>query len=211
MGPEFHVGTALFSWSVLGQPLAVCLGPLSGALSPDLLDLSYKGYWLSWVIVYAGLAFFCRGVFDVGRSPLRAILFWSSWMPGALAWCVIAVRGASAGPIPEAICNLTCAIGFGWSGVEALLYWAKLRRRQLLGLADPVVTNRFLLWGACCVATSPVAFWVFTLAIQGHGLGSGYVPAEIATSIGGLVNCAVWSLTFVPPKWYVHFVGSRAS
>jgi hypothetical protein len=211
-GPEFQVGTALISWSLLGQPLALCLGPLSGSMGSmgsEVLELCYTGYWLSWVIVYTGLAFFCRSVFDTGRSPLRAILFGLSWMPGAIAWCVIVVLGTSAGPIPEAICNLTCAVGFGWSGTEALLYWKKLRRRQTLGLADPVVTNRFLLWGCCSVATSPIAFWVFTLAIQGYGLGSGYAPAEVATSIGGLLNTAVWFLTFVPPKWYVHFVRSR--
>ena len=37
-------------------------------------------------------------------------------------------------------------LAFAWGGFEALRYFFLLRRRQALGLADPVVTNRFLLW-----------------------------------------------------------------
>jgi hypothetical protein len=208
--PEFQVGAALLSWSVIGQPLALFLGPFADFVTPGLQEFVYKGYWLSWVIVYTGLAFFCREVFDATRSALRGLLFWLSWTPGVLAWFVIAIFGTSIGPWPEAVCNLTCATGFGWAGAEALLYWSKLRRRQALGLADPVVTNRFLLWGGCCAATSPIAFWVFTLAVQGIGLGAGYAPAELATSIGGLFNSLVWLLTFVPPAFYKRALRARA-
>jgi len=208
--PELQVGIALLSWSVLGQPLALFLGPWADTIEPSVLEACYKGYWLSWVVVYTGLAFFCRSVFDQGRSTLRGLLFWLSWTPGALAWLVIAVWGTSLGPWPEAICNLTCAMGFAWAGAEALIYWRKLVRRERLGLADPIVTNRFLLWGGCCAATSPIALWVFTLAVRGHGLGSGYAPAELATSVGGLINGLVWLLTFVPPAWYVRLVQKRS-
>jgi len=34
-----------------------------------------------------------------------------------------------------------------WMTVESLLYFGQLRRRQRLGLADPLLVNRFLLWG----------------------------------------------------------------
>jgi hypothetical protein len=209
--PELQVSVALLSWSVLGQPLALCLGPWADGLDPSVLEACYRGYWFSWVVVYTGLACFCRSVFDQNRSRLRGLLFWLSWTPGALAWLVIAAWGTSLGPWPEAICNLTCATGFGWAGAEALIYWRKLVRREQLGLADPVVTNRFLLWGGCCAGTSPIALWVFMLAIQGHGLGSGYAPAEFATSVGGLVNGSVWLLTFVPPAWYIRLIQRRAA
>jgi hypothetical protein len=209
--PELQVGLALISWSVIGQPLALCLGPWSSSMGSESLELCYKGYWFSWVVVYTGLALFCRQVFDSDRSVLRGVLFWLSWLPGALAWLVIAAKGTGAGPWPEALCNMTCAIGFGWAGTEALVYWSKLRRRQAIGLADPVVTNRFLLWGSCCAATSPIAFWVFTLALQGRGLGSGYAPAEFATSLGGVVNGIVWMLTFVPPDAYKRAIRARVT
>jgi hypothetical protein len=211
MLPELQVGGALLSWSLLGQPLALFLGPWAEGLDAGVLELCYKGYWLSWVMVYTGLAFFCRHVFDQSRGTLRGLLFWLSWMPGVMAWSLIALRGTTLGPWPEAICNLTCATGFGWAGAEALIYWRKLRLRESVGLADPVVTNRFLLWGGVCAATSPIAFWVFTLAIRGHGLGSGYAPAEFATSLGGLVNGSVWLLTFVPPAWYLRFIRGQAA
>ncbi len=210
MLPELQVGVALLSWSLIGQPLALFIGPWADSLDAGVLELCYKGYWFSWVVVYMGLAFFCRQVFDQTRSLLRGVLFWLSWAPGAAAWSLIALYGTALGPWPEAICNLTCATGFGWAGAEALIHWKKLLRRRMLGLADPIVTNRFLLWGGCCAATSPIAFWVFTLAIQGLGLGSGYAPAEFATSLGGLVNSMAWLLTFVPPAWYVGWIQKRA-
>jgi hypothetical protein len=210
MLPELQVGLALLSWSVVGQPLALYLGPWSSGLSESALALCYLGYWLSWVGVYTGLAFFCRQVFDASRSPLRRLLFWISWVPGVFALGIMVIWGRAAGPIPEAICNLTCGIGFGWAGAEALIYWTKLRRRAALGLSDPVVTNRFLLWGGCCAATSPIAFWVCWLALHGLGLGSGYAPAELATSVGGLVNGAVWMLTFVPPAFYTRAIRAHA-
>jgi hypothetical protein len=211
MLPEFYVGGALLSWSVMGQPLALCLGPWSGFLDDSTLELCYRGYWLSWNLVYAGLAFFCRHVFGAAGGRVRGGLFWLSWLPGLLAWSLIAVWGTSLGPWPEAVCNLTCGIGFGWAGAEALLYWSKLRRREVVGLADPVVVNRFLLWGSCCAATSPIAFWVFALAIQGQGLGSGYAPAEFATSAGGVVNGVIWMFTFVPPTRYKDAIRARAA
>ena len=34
-----------------------------------------------------------------------------------------------------------------WGSLEALSYWRRMQKRTAIGLADPAVTNRFLLWG----------------------------------------------------------------
>ena len=34
-----------------------------------------------------------------------------------------------------------------WTSVESLTWWRRMHRRVALGLADPVVANRFFLWG----------------------------------------------------------------
>ena len=48
-----------------------------------------------------------------------------------------------------------------WGAAESLRYFSMMRRRAKLGLADPLVTNRFLLWGlgigAAMVGLRPIA------------------------------------------------------
>ena len=44
-----------------------------------------------------------------------------------------------------------------WAHLECLLYYRTMRRRQRLGLADPVLANRFLLW----------SLWTGAIALQG--------------------------------------------
>jgi hypothetical protein len=58
-----------------------------------------------------------------------------------------------------------------WVAFESFSYWGRQRRRLALGLADPIVTNRFLLWGlwglliAILSFSDPVArLWYYSLA-----------------------------------------------
>ncbi|MGH7291036.1 MAG: hypothetical protein ACREJT_07505, partial [Myxococcota bacterium] len=37
--------------------------------------------------------------------------------------------------------------GHAWTAIEGLRHYRMMRKRLVLGLADPVVANRFLLWG----------------------------------------------------------------
>ncbi len=82
----------------------------------------------------------------------------------------------------------------GWAGrttavlgiaFESFRYWRMLRRRLRLGLADPVVTNRFLLWAvwAACATLNYVAdlasrtlYWLIYDTIQP-------VPEYLATLV----------------------------
>jgi hypothetical protein len=98
-----------------------------------------------------------------------------------------------------------------WGASEALVYWGKMRRRVKLGIADPLLANRFLLWGVGAGAA---------------GLGSAIgVVAQVATgsaplqqtwvtmssSLHGLVSaCALW-LAFVPPRAYREWLRGGAA
>jgi hypothetical protein len=97
-------------------------------------------------------------------------------------------------------------LAFAWAGFEALRYFHLLRRRQAPGLADPVVTNRFLLWA--------VADWT-TVVLCGSVVG--FLLAGKAVLVDPLALCVIaltgavmsvtWYLTFLPPAAYLRYVG----
>lgn len=112
---------------------------------------------------------------------------------------------------------------FLWLAIESFLYWGTLRKRLALGLAEPLVTNRFLLWGVWASATF-LNGWSDVLArvlyVRAAGTSEALV-AEVArpfiiytvsfTSSIGLVAAVTLFLTFFPTKGYRRFVESRAA
>jgi len=98
-----------------------------------------------------------------------------------------------------------------WGAGEAVLYWDKMRRRQRLGLADPSVTNRFLLWGVAAGAAGlGTAIGVtFQLAT---GIPSAEVPGLLlSSSLHGLVAAIAMWLAFVPPRAYTRWVYAQGT
>lgn len=97
-----------------------------------------------------------------------------------------------------------------WGSVEALLYWVKMRRRSRLGLADPIVTNRFLLWGIGAGAAG-LGTAIGTVAAIVTGvttLQADWVMAS--SSFHGFVAAVAMFLAFVPPKAYLRAVQRRS-
>ena len=104
---------------------------------------------------------------------------------------------------------------------ESFRYWALLQRRLRIGLADPLVANRFLLWGVWAATVTllnlsdPLArAWYCAVA----GTTTELIP-EVArhmivvvvalTSALGLVAAACLFLTFFPTAGYRRWVLSR--
>jgi hypothetical protein len=94
-----------------------------------------------------------------------------------------------------------------WS---ALRYHGQLRLRMRLGLADPVVANRMLLWGLA--ATAITVQYSYALAIP---LLTGLIDANGAqpavTGSLGLFAAATIALTFFPPQAYLRAMERRAA
>lgn len=132
----------------------------------------------------------------------------------ALLWFSLAGFGATGGFLGGAILSNWYWAGFlvigsyqAWMAFESFRYWAMMRRRTRLGLADPLVTNRFLLWGIaalCAVA----AIWMVNLpAFAGVALGSKEAPglqavSLLLASLFGTTAVATYWFTFFPPAWY---------
>lgn len=98
-----------------------------------------------------------------------------------------------------------------WGSAEALRYWGLMRRRTRVGLADPVVTNRFLLWGIGAGAAG-VGSLIGTLAQVAMGTSAYEVPWVLASSSAhGLVAALAMWLAFLPPSAWTRLVQRRAA
>ena len=119
----------------------------------------------------------------------------------------------------------------GWAGrttamlivcVESFRYWLMLRRRRQLGLSDPVLTNRFLLWAiwASCATLNLVAdlasrslYWFCFGTVQPspENLAALVGPTIIVTMLLGAISAVTLFLTFFPSPAYRRWIEARSA
>jgi hypothetical protein len=97
----------------------------------------------------------------------------------------------------------------GWATGEALLEYRRARRRTRLGLSDPLVTNRFLLWGFA--ALSEFLIYVAVMAGILRGAPSDFLNGSTAIIVSALGMSAAITilLAFMPPRAYRQWVEGR--
>jgi hypothetical protein len=103
------------------------------------------------------------------------------------------------------------AAALGWGSLEAFAYWIQLRRRARLGLSEPVLVNRFVLWaisaGAAALGT---AIGVAASVVTGRPIQQ--IPAVLASaSAFGLVAALGMWLAFAPPRVYARWIAAGRS
>jgi len=97
-----------------------------------------------------------------------------------------------------------------WLGLEAGRYYFRMRRRTRLGLADPVLTNRFLLWTFAAF----FGFLMICTSIPPVVLGGLHPLSHAAlTSVGliGVASATCHWLVFFPPEAYKKRLRARAA
>lgn len=212
--PELTLGSGLFMMAVLGYPWSAVAQ--TGAFEPAV------GFALfAWGTLFADLGAFLIFVFT-----------WRVFRPGQ-SWATLLVLAAlgltqlhllgtvdthrlAFGSLPSAralqpwsfLILALVVVAFGWASCESLRYWAMLRKREKLGLAIPIVTNRFLLWGLMGSAITGLAV-IDTLLIAALGDAS-HTPVAVVTSVVGVAASALLYLAFVPPAPYTRWIASRA-
>ncbi len=103
------------------------------------------------------------------------------------------------------------AAALGWGGGEALIHWSRMRRRARIGLAEPGLVNRFLMW-----AISAGAAGIGTAIGVIGSLAAGRPPIEIpwvlaCSSAHGVVAAIGMWLAFAPPRAYARWIAGRAA
>lgn len=101
-------------------------------------------------------------------------------------------------------------VAYTWTAAESWRYYGLLKRRLALGLTDPVLCNRFLLWASTAGVTvfGILANIAFLLA----GVDVLRTPfAVLVTALTGLAQAALLYLTFLAPARYTDAVRQRAT
>ena len=110
-----------------------------------------------------------------------------------------------------------------WLAAESLRYYAAAQRRLRLGLADALVTNRFLLLGLWAVAWAAMGFADIvargiymmvsgsTTEVRLDTAGPIILMTIAITSALGTLAAVTLGLSFFPTRAYRRFVESRAA
>jgi hypothetical protein len=113
--------------------------------------------------------------------------------------------------LPYAVAsNVLVGIGMAWSAVEAIKQWSLSRKRARIGLADPLVANRMLLWG---VFTGGSVVTSLVSAVDGLlGFDPGqHAPSIVVVSAIGIASTVALWLAFLPPQAWVRRIRGGAS
>jgi hypothetical protein len=209
--PEATLGIAFLLLGVVGYPLATAArrGVLAGAGADGLLlgaGLLAQDVACFALYVHVARTFRAGSRSADAIAALAGVLLAASWVGQALG---DGFDPAANGPAYLAGIGLRAG-AFAWAALESLRCFVLARRRLRLGLADPVVTDRFRLFG---VAASAVfaAFAIFLLGRLVHP-GAAEATWVLATSsAAGLVAAVGMWLAFLPPAAYVRRVAAHAA
>ena len=209
------LGAMGFGYLLCAAGMAAAL--LSGDASPRLVaGLLGTGYSATIVGLVAALLFQWRVFWPGARWPLALMaLFLAAMLAGLAGYAASGAlaTGRYSGGWVWLLYAAMLAANL-WVGIEPLVYHAKLRKRIPLGLAEPLVADRFLLWGlgslarAALIVVGPLA----ELALDRLGpearASFSSVVLVLAALLGLATSVAYW-LTFNPTGTYVRWVERR--
>jgi hypothetical protein len=217
-------------WRRSGElpPLLIAIGVLgigpvgfgailgSALLAESRPSLSAAAALLGFVASFAGTLakyVFNWRVYHPSSRVARAVVMAAfGFVAGVLVYRA-AGPGFAAGPSSDPLQlsqNLVQIGALMWGSALALGYYVRMRKRAALGLGDPVVANRFLLWGiGAGAASSGMAIGV--VGSLATGLHIAEIPWVVAmASAFGLTAAVAMSLAFIPPAAYLRWVERTA-
>ncbi len=214
--PEFAISMNVLLMAAVGVPLAVA------GRSPQNFGTD-KGA----ILFAAGLFFVCLGLqmsFLFCWYVFRRHEAWARWVVVATGFIFASVwvgmlmfgldatemKAAHAQIKPFASSIITMQMfSAAWVSFESFRYWGMQRRRLRLDLADPVVVERFLLWGLSNFGAVLLGATLLQSLLRGN-LVLRDPFALMALSILGTAMVFTQGLSFFPPKFYVRWVNARA-
>ena len=152
--PEMLIGIAFTTIGLVGFPLMAASGFGQGNVGDVNITLLALGL-ISLSLCIVSLFSFTWRVFRPNEPVAVMITALAAIGVGVIVVMTLrSVLGSPADmPSVEAAglwtssLRLPFGVWYGWTAFESLRCYVLGRRRQALGLSDPVVVNRFLIWG----------------------------------------------------------------
>jgi hypothetical protein len=195
------LATALLSAAAL-QSLSIAVGAANAGNEPP------EGVWrIVFVAMYTatGVSASCMMRFTqiVYRPKQRLLTAVPVGVALCFAYVALSVPFRNEAPSHSLIALLIFPVllaGYLWTAAESFRCWREYRRARDL---DPVIVERFRLWGTSAVA---VVLWVAVAfigqnAAWARGIGSGF----------GIVSSVALWFAFQPPEFYQRWLRSRVA
>jgi hypothetical protein len=216
--PELLMGLSLTLFAMVVQPAIVSSNVIGHHFGNNArlaaLAFAFGGVTTMLVCLY-------RFTFIVFRPESKLARVWV-WFAGcvmvgtsiALVWSISQSTPGAGHSILTQICvfcfSTNFLIAMLWIAIESLRYRSLLLRRLALGLTDPVLVNRFGLWGSGCgiAGLSPIGTMI--CAAMNIDIATHPVPL-LNTAITGTWIAFTWYLSLLPPQSYLDWVRARAA
>jgi len=201
--PERYLSAAFLLWMV-----GYVLWDVPYALTEDEWILAHCGFGGRVAINFGtvALALFIRTVF---RPRER----WAKYFVLAIA---VGLLGGVAGSgwvgdwlgdrtfdnvwyWPELVANIAPS---AWMAIEGMISYQGAKRRQRLGLCDPLDCNRFLLWSLAGAAWTALELSSFAQELELNLKGSWSFVTDLAVGLCEFVPVVLVWLAFFPPARY---------
>jgi hypothetical protein len=199
--PEWAMGIVLFVSGGLGYSL---LFIRSLAFLPgELKELTFAAGLVALSVGSAALYLFTWRVFR--PDSVWALLVFAGALFLMISSYVIELLttgfGGERSLLWYSVGTVTRAIPYGWVAVESLHHHARLRRSLRFGLADPMVVDRFRLWGLGAAAIFANFALVYVSGLIGDP--TSHPPALVALlACLGIPAAIAMALAFHPPAFY---------
>jgi hypothetical protein len=212
--PEFSMGLGLFLMGGVAYPFQVV------AQVAASLPLGLRAALMAFAILClsTGTTFFAVTTWRIFRPGSKAAAAGAPLVAGALLLFVV-LQCASQGGFSALVRDrsgpfryhiLVVALPVWWASFESFRYYGMLKRRLLLGLADPVVADRMRLWGmSTLIAASTNLVSIYAL-FTGRDPATWPTGAAIIGAMGLAFSAHLW-LAFFPPQSYLQRVAARGA
>lgn len=209
--PEFTVGLGFFLVALVGYPLG--LVAVAPGVDPAAARWAFAASTVAVSVGSSSIFVFTWRVFQPGHAWARMLAWTAIAGLAAVGW--LAIHDVHVGPngrlvdvwlVPR---QLIVGISYAWSAIEGLRWYRLLRRRLPLGLADPVVANRFLLWGLAGVFASGGIAGSTAVALAGHD-PAGHPVSMLSIGLAGFATSIAIYLAFLPPRSYRRRIAASA-
>jgi hypothetical protein len=214
--PELYLGLGILGTAVLGYGVLIAGSLLRAPGSAETNDFAPRALQavgqclhdvgVTMVILFVRTVFRPRERWAKGLAALMLAALWG----GQIGWELgNAFRSPGPGNLFWWLRYVVVWSYSIWTMLESYHYYALMRRRLAIGLADPLVANRFLLWGTGALGVG-VATWTssvpFFLVHDMARLLAWTPILQVVTASVGVVTVVLYWLTFLPPAGYRRWI-----